>query len=42
MSPSFLGKILCYTWRPFTIKLASSAIVCAGLCLDLKSKFINI
>ena len=36
MSPSFLVKILCYTWRPFTITLASSAIICAGLCLILK------
>ena len=26
MSPSFLVKILCYTWRPFTISLASSTL----------------
>ena len=31
MSPSFLVKIVCYTWRPFTITLASSAIICAVL-----------
>ena len=31
MSPSFL-KILCYLFRPFTIKLASSAFICAGRC----------
>ena len=36
MSPSFLVKILCYTWRPFTITLASSAIIYAGRCLILK------
>ena len=36
MSPSFLVKILCYAWRPFTVKLASSAIVCAGHCLVLR------
>ena len=36
MSPSFLVKILCYTWWPFTITLASSAIICAGRCLILK------
>ena len=29
MSPSFLVKILCYTWRPFTITLTSSAIMCS-------------
>jgi hypothetical protein len=27
----FLIKILCYTCRPFTITLASSAFICAGL-----------
>ena len=26
MSPFFLVKILCYTWRPFTISLASVQI----------------
>ena len=30
VSPSFLVKILCYTRRPFTSTLASSAIICAG------------
>jgi hypothetical protein len=30
MSQSFLVKMLCYTWRPFTITLASSAFICAG------------
>ena len=34
MSPSFLVKIS-YTWRHFAIKLASSAIFCAGRCLIL-------
>ena len=37
LSPSFLVKIVCYTWRPFTITLASSAIICAGRCLILTS-----
>ena len=37
MSPTFLVKIVCYTWRPFTITLASSAIICAGHCLILTS-----
>ena len=37
MSPSFPVKILCYAWRPFTITLASSAIICASRCLILKS-----
>ena len=32
---SFLFNILCYTWRPFTIKLVSPAIICAGRCLIL-------
>ena len=27
MSPSFLVKLLCYAWRPFTITLASSAFI---------------
>ena len=34
MSPSFLVKILCYTWRPFT--LVSSTFICAGHYLILK------
>ena len=29
MSPSFLVKIICYTWRPITITLA---FTCAGRC----------
>ena len=29
MSPSFLGKMLCYTCRAFTTTLASSAFICA-------------
>ena len=37
MSPSFLVKILCYRCRPFANKLASSAYICAGCCLILKS-----
>ena len=37
MSPSFLVEILCYTCGPFTITLASSAYICAGRCLILKS-----
>ena len=32
MSPYFLVKILCYSERPFTITLTSSAIICAGRC----------
>ena len=36
MSPSFLVKTICYTWRPFIIKQASSAIVCAVCCLILQ------
>ena len=35
MSPSFFLKILCYTWRPFTIKLVSLTIICAERCLIL-------
>ena len=27
MSPSFLVNIFCYTWRPFTITLTSSAVL---------------
>ena len=37
MSPSFLIKILRYTWRPFAVSLASSAFICAARCLILKS-----
>ena len=36
ISPSFLVKILCYTWKHFTIILPSSAIIYAGPCLVLK------
>ena len=36
MYPLFLFKIVCYTCRPFTITLASSAYICAGHCLILK------
>ena len=37
MSPSFLVKILCYTCRPFTNKLVSSAwYILAGCCQILK------
>ena len=32
MCLSFLVKILCYTWRPFTITLASSAFIYDGRC----------
>ena len=35
MSPSFLFKILCYTWRPLTITLPSSVFICARRCLIL-------
>ena len=34
MSPSFLVKILCYIYRSFIIKLASSAYICAGRLKD--------
>ena len=34
MSPSFLVTIPCFTWRPFTITLASSVIIRAGLLSD--------
>ena len=36
MSQSFLIKILCYTSRPFTITLVSTAVICAGRCMILK------
>ena len=36
MSPSFLVKILCYTFRPFANKLTLSACTRAGRCLILK------
>ena len=41
MSLLFLVKIFFYTWRPFTITLASSAIICAGHCLILKCLVIS-
>ena len=30
MSPSFLVKILCYTYKSFTSTLAPSVYICAG------------
>ena len=38
MFPLFLIKILCYTYRPFTFKLASSVFICAGCRLILKDQ----
>jgi hypothetical protein len=34
MYPLFLFKIVCYTCRPFTITLASSAYISADFCLS--------